>query len=71
MYTDHALTFGMCFFMTISGVLLFSALTSKPETAVIVTPEHDRAARIYYLLTLFSLVHVLTHSTQYWVKTVT
>ena len=30
--------FGMGFLMAISGVLLFNALTSEPQTAVVVTP---------------------------------
>ena len=38
--------FSICFLMTISGMLRFSALTPEPQTAVVVTLEHDGAARI-------------------------
>lgn len=43
---------GWCFFIVISGVLVFMALKSDPQTAVVLTPEHDGAANKYHLLAL-------------------
>ena len=43
---------GWCFFIVISGVLQFMALKSDPQTAVVLTPEHDGAANKHQLLAL-------------------